>query len=94
MTTSWRRRGMPARARSRAGSIKPRLEALQPRPNRGTPGVARGTPRREADGARPRSQNSQGTSAQDAFIGGSKVSKVVAWRLFLFFRSLIRDFEL
>ena len=56
--------------------------------------MACGTPRREAQSARPRKQNSQGTSAQGASFVGTNVSKVVAWRLFLFFRTLIRDFEL
>ena len=94
MTTSWRRRGMAVCVQSRAGSIKPGLEALQPRPNAGTPGVACGTPRREVQSARPRKQNSQVTSAQGASFVGSNVSKVAVWRLLLFFRTLIRDFEL
>ena len=43
---------------------------------------------------RQRSQNSCSTSAPGAFIVGTKDSKVVPWLPVLFFRTLIRDFEL
>ena len=37
--------------------------------------------------------DSHGISAQGAFIEGNKVYSVVPWRLFLFSRTLMRDFE-
>ena len=49
---------------------------------------------REYHSAHPRSQTSQRTSQQGASFVGVNVSKVVAWRLLLFFRTLICDFEL
>ena len=94
MTSFWWGRGVPWGARLRARSINPRMEGLQPWPNRWGPYFVQCSRLREAHRAHPRSQTGQRTSSQGACFEGSEFSKVVASMLFHFFGTLMRDFEL
>jgi hypothetical protein len=94
VTSFWWGRGVPWGARLRARSINPRMEGLQPWPNRWGPYFVQCSRLREAHRAHPRSQTGQRTSSQGACFEGSEFSKVVASMLFHFFGTLMRDFEL
>ena len=84
MTSCWRGRGVPARARSLGGSFKPLMEGLQPWPKAWGPDFVQCSRLREAHSAHSSNPNSQRTSQQGAFLGGNKIYKVVAWMLQLF----------
>ena len=94
MPCCWRGHGMPPAVLSQLGSINPAFEALFLPSNAGTPDVVQWFGLREALSVHPLDQIGDRFSGRGAVRVGNKGTKVVSWALLLFFRTLIRDFQL
>ena len=94
MTSTDPGHGVPPGARSRLGYVKPAFDMLQPCSNAWNPDAAHRFWPRDPHSVRRRSRNSRRFSWHGAVLGGTKDSTVVPWLLLLFFRTLVRDFQL